>query len=185
MALTNPAHLGLQDIPLKTMHRAGEMLFDPGIQDHADQVELMAFYIRAMLKRVCRHANGMRDLLTALGGYHQNTFWWTLDLLIWSSTALPVVQNSDGTLSILRPPLVKAFRRYIIRCSELVGRVARRHGDPTLFRIRPWSIPPDVLVVWWQQNKPGLHLDEAWALPDDELTAILSNPSPKSLLEGI
>lgn len=85
---------------------------------------------------------------------------------------LPLVQNPDGSVAIIRPPLVKAVQGQLMSYLDLL-RFMTSCPDP-FARLRPWRQPADAVVAWWRTNLPDQPVDALWSVTDRALMEMLA-----------
>lgn len=103
--------------------------------------------------------------------FDMRRFMKSVDFAVRKTLMLPIVNNADGTIAIVRPPLVNAVRGQLMSFLELAHFITS-HRDP--FRLlRPWRQPADAVVSWWRANLPQVPVDALWTRSDRDLIVLL------------
>lgn len=90
------------------------------------------------------------------------------------SAFLPIVENRDGTISLIRPVFFGLARAHLFDFNKFIQYTVTHDSPLGISRIRPWHSPADVIVEWWASHLPDLPLEAATTRTELELLHIFS-----------
>lgn len=154
------------------MFLAGELIFGNNSFDPNKQSEIMSYYVYSVMNVLAWKVREIQDTLTALN--HDWDIWeftQGIDRALDMPNLMPLVYNSDGTLSLIRRPLVKIMRPCLKSFTEIRAYLRERDGSRTYMPsyFRPWGKPPDVVVSWWRVETGRVDAREMWTLSEQDL----------------
>lgn len=145
-------------------------LFSTEVEDAAVQQHTMAYITAKITQDLMEGLAILNGALDSLNSLDPLRFEVGINIVISTAAILPLVLNFDGTLSMVRRPLVPLLRRHIIPFSVVIRIVAREGQAGLVRRFRPWSQYPDVLRDYVGAINP----DVVWGMGDGELDTLFS-----------
>lgn len=125
---------------------AAEQLFDPKVQNRRQQLELVTYYVLYTCKAIIFRVVDLQQILGVTRHCQARKTMWFIHMLSGCAHSLPVVQNDDGTLSLLSPVQVQRLGEHILPSPRLAQIISRHRGNDALDLFRPWGVDPDVAM---------------------------------------
>lgn len=185
----NPVNNGLTNklLPstnIDALRSLQSQLFSKSIRDPTDQAEIIASYMLETFDQVTSCSDDMMARLGTSKRFSTQHFQAGIDKAM-DLTRLPVVQNYDNTLSVVRPSFAAVLQDRFLTFTEIDNIL--KHNRKSCLRdltsyYRPWSQPPDAIVDWWRRNSDQLDAEQMWALPDDQVGEHLRKMDPSAEL---